>query len=265
MSKAATLRWHEVRDAYRLIGECRDLGSDVALWHHHMLNGLRRLIGVALATGGEGLWPRPRTIAPRPLSAYGVSIDGAAYEAFLAYHRANGPAEDPFFRALRTVPGPLVTLTRRQLVPDNVWYRSPTFIVYKRPVAIDHEITSVCRVFDDGVCSVIALHRLDGERDFTSRERRLLRFFHGELGRLLGGPLKSITEPAIERLAPRLRETLACLLEGDSEKEVAARLGLSLATVHQYVTALYRHFRVHSRAQLLTHILKRVPLRGLRD
>jgi hypothetical protein len=40
---------------------------------------------------------------------------------------------------------------------------------------------------------------------------------------------------------------------------VASRLGLSRATVHQYVTALYRHSRVQSRAQLLVHVLKLPP------
>jgi DNA-binding NarL/FixJ family response regulator len=43
---------------------------------------------------------------------------------------------------------------------------------------------------------------------------------------------------------------------GDSEKQVAARLGLSQATVHQYVTALYRRFGVRSRAQLIVHLTK---------
>ncbi|MGH7279612.1 MAG: helix-turn-helix domain-containing protein, partial [Candidatus Rokuibacteriota bacterium] len=52
--------------------------------------------------------------------------------------------------------------------------------------------------------------------------------------------------------------TLACLVEGDSEKQIAARLGLSPTTVHQYVTALYRHFGVRSRGKLLAHIMARV-------
>ena len=98
----------------------------------------------------------------------------------------------------------------------------------------------------------------NGERGFSPRERRLLNFFHAELGRLIGGPLVGATKPTIARLSPRLRQTLACLLEGDSEKQVAARLGLSRATVHQYVTALYRHFAVRSRAQLLAHVITRV-------
>jgi DNA-binding NarL/FixJ family response regulator len=104
---------------------------------------------------------------------------------------------------------------------------------------------------------VIALQRSRGERDFSPREQRLLDFFHGELGRLVRGALVSATEPSPDRLSPRLRQTLGCLLEGDSEKQVAARLGLSHATTHQYVTALYRHFEVQSRAQLLAHIFRR--------
>jgi DNA-binding CsgD family transcriptional regulator len=85
----------------------------------------------------------------------------------------------------------------------------------------------------------------------------VLNFFHGELGPLVGHALVSATEPALERLSPRLRQTLRCLMEGDSEKQVAARLGLSPATAHQYVTMLYRRFGVHSRARLLVHILRR--------
>jgi DNA-binding CsgD family transcriptional regulator len=51
------------------------------------------------------------------------------------------------------------------------------------------------------------------------------------------------------------------LLEGDSEKQHASRLGLSEATTHQYVTALYRHFGVQSRAQLMAHAIKRLARR----
>jgi DNA-binding NarL/FixJ family response regulator len=59
------------------------------------------------------------------------------------------------------------------------------------------------------------------------------------------------------RLPRHLRSTLFCLLEGISEKEAAARLGLSRHTVHGYIAALYRHFRVKSRAELLVLCLRR--------
>jgi len=74
--------------------------------------------------------------------------------------------------------------------------------------------------------------------------------------------LVSALEPSPDKLSPRLRQTLACLTEGDSEKQIAARLGLSQTTTHEYVTALYRHFGVRSRAQLLAHVIKRIGRRG---
>jgi DNA-binding NarL/FixJ family response regulator len=95
------------------------------------------------------------------------------------------------------------------------------------------------------------------ESGISGREQRLLSFFHGELGPLIGRSLVSVTEPSPEKLSPRLRQTLTCLLEGDSEKQVAKRLGLSYDTTHQYVSALYRHFGVHSRSQLLFHAFRR--------
>jgi DNA-binding CsgD family transcriptional regulator len=55
-----------------------------------------------------------------------------------------------------------------------------------------------------------------------------------------------------EQLSPRLRETLGCLLDGHSEKGIATRLKISPHTVHGYVKLIYRHFRVKSRAQLLS-------------
>jgi len=66
------------------------------------------------------------------------------------------------------------------------------------------------------------------------------------------------SEPGPDASSPRLQQTLACLLDGDSEKQLAARLGLSRATIPQYVTALYRYFGVTSRAHRLALTIKRI-------
>ena len=89
-------------------------------------------------------------------------------------------------------------------------------------------------------------------------QRRLLHLFHTDLGRMIGPVLVSAGDPlSPTRLPPRVRETLQYLLEGDGEKQAAARMGLSRETVHQYVKALYRHYRVESRAELLARVLRR--------
>ena len=58
-------------------------------------------------------------------------------------------------------------------------------------------------------------------------------------------------------LSQRLEQTLRSLLDGDSEKQVAAKLGLSQHTVHVYVKALYKKYGVSSRGELLARLLKR--------
>ena len=257
MGKSDLLRVQDVRDVYRLIGECRDLGNDPALWQRRMADGLRRLLGATGASAGEGLWVRPHGPI-KPVSVFEVGFDPRGRERLMAYVRQNGAEVDPIFKALSAHAGPLVTRTRRQLVSDAEWYRSVSFNEYRRVGGFDHQLTSVCRVSDEGASSGIGAYRAIGERDFSEREQRQLQFFHEELGRLIGRSLVSGLEPGPEKLSPRLRQTLACLLEGDSEKQAAARLGLSQATAHQYVAALYRHFKVRSRGQLLAHVIKRI-------
>ena len=256
MRKSDLLRLRDVRDAYRLIGDCRDLGNDPALWQMRMFVGLRQLIGAMVATGGEGFWFRP-TQPIQPLSFFEVGFDAHGRERYMAYAREIGPRRDEIYRAMEHLRGRVLTRTRSATVPDRVWYRSANFNDYHKPSGTDHCLVSVCQVSASGAVSGIGLGRALGERDFSSGEVRLLEFFHAELGRLVGRQLVSATEPSVDTLSPRLRQTLTCLVEGDSEKQVAARLGLSPTTVHQYVTALYRRFGVQSRAQLLAHMLRR--------
>jgi DNA-binding CsgD family transcriptional regulator len=256
MAKSDLLRVDDVRAAYRLIGDCRDLGSDPALWFPHMLEGLSQLLGARTATGGEGWWIRSKP-SVEAISGFQSGLKGRDLELYVAHIRRGGPNVDPVFKVMRHVPDRHVTRTRRQAVLDSDWYRSELYIENFRPTGIDHRLVSFNQVSDAGAFNAINLDRAAGDRDFSPREQRLLHFFHDELGRLVGGALVSATEPDPEQLSPRLRQTLACLLQGDSEKQVAARLGLAPATAHQYVTALYRRFGVRSRAQLLVHAMRR--------
>src|SRR5882724_569837 len=61
--------------------------------------------------------------------------------------------------------------------------------------------------------------------------------------------------PCAQFSAPRMRETLHGLMRGDSEKQIALKLGISRNTVHVYVTKLYRNFAVQSRVELLGRFL----------
>jgi DNA-binding NarL/FixJ family response regulator len=77
----------------------------------------------------------------------------------------------------------------------------------------------------------------------------------GEAGKS-GTPAASAAETSAA-MGPRIRETLRHLLTGDSEKQIAAKLGISQHTVHVYVKRLYRHYDVCSRGQLLARFVAR--------
>jgi DNA-binding CsgD family transcriptional regulator len=256
MGKASSLRLAEVRAAFRLIGDCRDVGDDPAQWQDVAMAGACRLAGGVAATGGEGHWlhhgQSPHPI--QPVTSHSFGLSDAAKQNFANYMREQGVAADPIYSPFGALPGPIVTRRRVELVSDGEWYRSTAF-AYRRRAHCDHQLTSMCQVSSTHA-SCIAIHRGTSERDFSDRERRLLALFHVELGRLIGGPLASAmsSEPP---LSPRLRQTLACLAEGDSEKQVAVRMGISRTTVHQYVTMLYRRYGVQSRAELIVKVLRR--------
>jgi DNA-binding CsgD family transcriptional regulator len=50
---------------------------------------------------------------------------------------------------------------------------------------------------------------------------------------------------------PAERKTLALLLTGKTEKEIADALGVSLHTTHARITTIYRKFGVKGRAELM--------------
>jgi len=257
VSKGDLLRLSDVRRVIRLVGDCRDLGADPALWHERMFEGLCRLVGATACAGGEGLWGRPQRPV-RPLSAFAAGFEPDQLALYGTYMRQLTPASDPIFRALQPLPGRLVTRTRQELVPDRDWYGAAPWNDYYRPSHLDHQMTSVFQTSAEDAVDVIALHRTTGDRPFTPREQRLLSFVHEEIGRLMGQALVSATEPTPQQVSPRLRQTLAFLIEGDSEKQVANRLGVARATAHEYVKRLYRHFKVRSRGELMAHVIRRI-------
>jgi DNA-binding NarL/FixJ family response regulator len=107
----------------------------------------------------------------------------------------------------------------------------------------------------------------DGVVDPVHYKRQLV----ADLCRLLGAQAdgsagKTPARPAapppdqLPNLSPRMRQTLERLLLGDSEKQIAAHLGVSRHTVHVYVKALYKGFGVCSRGELLARFVRQPRL-----
>src|SRR5262245_53538696 len=222
-----------------------------------MLAGLCRLTGAQFAIGGEARLIGPgRLMVPVHFVGHGFP-SAAAHAIFLAWLKDPTVLDNPTRRNFHRLPGRCVTRTRQQLTPDRDYYDGPFFNEIQRASRLDHGMLSRCAVPGRDWLHEVILNRAVGDRPFDRREQLLVQLFQQELVPLLGRALATSEQIEPAGLSPRLRQTLEALLEGDSEKQAAARLGVGLRTVHEYVLALYRHFEVSSRGELLAFFLRR--------
>jgi hypothetical protein len=231
----------EAQRRHALDGMARLVGATAAVWAR--LDGLRSpghpLLGGAVVWGFEGEHER---------------------HTFFGYvEDAQVRMPDPMLPVVRhRLTPPVCSFLRHELVDDRGWYRSPHVAELRRSGRVDSCIYTIRLDDDGGGGAAIALHRPWGARPFGERERALVDVFYRESRRLRVLARRSREggqSPSEIALPPRLVQTLAALARGLSEKQVAAELGLSQHTVHDYVKELHRRLRVQSRGELLARYL----------
>ena len=143
------------------------------------------------------------------------------------------------------------TLTLRELHDMETFTRTEHYRSCFIPFGITDRLWCVFPVNAD--CEVAYILDRTGERPhFTERDKqavaatlRALKWFHRRTllahGVMLGD----------QRLTPRERSLCVKLLGSQSEKEIAAALGLTLPTTRGYIKALYRKFGVQGRTGLM--------------
>jgi DNA-binding CsgD family transcriptional regulator len=262
MSRSAQLRlgdWHAI---LRLSGECLELGDDHHAWRLHLVSGLARLVDADLGFCGEMTGLRDKRAATMGLTHWGWENgfdQGRFLENFARLERE--PATFATINAYfdRVIREDGICQMRREITPDLEWYTSVDYQELSRPIGYDHtlwcfrEVSGAAR--DD--FSGIVLTRRHGAADFRARDLTLVRELHAELARSIGKELARYADPSPRALSLRVQEVLGCLLEGDGDKQIAARLGLSRFTVNHHTKVIFRHFGVNGRAELMARWIRR--------
>lgn len=254
MADSGRLRLEDVRAAFRLIGECRELGSDPNAWRRHMLDGLRHLVGAQVAMHLQ--FDRFGTPSEQFVDPLATGFMHAADRArWVHYQRENDYRRDLFrLRFYDGFNGALRTRNLESVMDAREWYSSRDYNEYVGACGLDDRITSSLRLTQHPAWRVqsIGLLRAKSDGRYSQRHVKLVNLFHEELAPLVGRQLAlSDTDDGKPPLPPRLQQVLACLLQGDAEKEIAARLGLSQHTVNRHVQRLYRRYGVGSRRELM--------------
>ena len=237
------------------------LGDDAVAWRRHLIAGLARRTGAGIGISGEltGTVRGPRGGLGAADWGWGNGFDRAGWLTMLAAFQGNA-LYNPLMNAyVGRMPGdPKACLSRPDLIADRDWYGNDYYEKLHRAMGADATLACFSAVpgRDDEHCEFY-LCRHVGEPDFSPRQKALVREAITLIGPLVGGPLARFAEPCPSALPPRARQVLRCLLEGDCDKQIAARLGISRHTVNDYTKQTYLHFGVQGRAELLARWVKR--------
>jgi DNA-binding NarL/FixJ family response regulator len=253
----------------RLVREVCDLWDDPAAWRGHLLDGACRLVnghvGIMLAdyqpelgwfgslgvTAVVGLPSEMQAMVQPAISQMDQRQFDDVSENLL-------PAIAGLNEAMKTQGW--VTAAISKVADREAYHASPWYQDFRKHIDCDDNITSIRVVDVPRRPEAISVDRPHGAPPFSEREVALIKLLHDEIAPLVGVRLTTEEHLSRDGLSKRLRETLSLLLEGYSEKQVASSLDLGTRTVHDYVTRLYQHFEVSSRAELLAYFIRRTPV-----
>jgi DNA-binding CsgD family transcriptional regulator len=108
---------------------------------------------------------------------------------------------------------------------------------------------------EQSLMSALGMHRASHREKFTEREVRIVQTVTKEVKWLHMTSVPEEKGQASADLTPRLQSVLHLLMEGHSAKRIAFLLKLSDHTVRGYIKAIYKHFDVSSRAELMRRFM----------
>ncbi len=242
-----------IETLFRVLGRCCTESGGFEERFHVVLHGVNDWLGSLMTIGGR-VRADPGKYPPELLDAHQVGkVSRKSRRALEEYFAALNESPDPaHVEAVRRLNGAPAVWRRQDLVDDEAWYSSPHMRRCRR-IGVDAIMYSVVpSPIEHEYFGITTVRAADGPQ-FTEEERDVFGAFHRSLGWLCERwGRERDGHAAFSTLPQRLRLTLACLLEGDSEKDAARKLGLSPYTAHEYVKSLYRHLGVSSRGELFT-------------
>jgi DNA-binding CsgD family transcriptional regulator len=260
----------DVSKVIRLVREVCDRWDDPEAWRRHLLLGACALMnghaGMMLTEheGRRHYFGRLSVTSVVGLPQSGKELVQPAVSQI--QHRFYQDVSDNYLPGVTKLYDDLVrqgwvTVARSEMADDQTYHAAPYYRDFRKHLDCDDYVASIRMVDVPRRPEGISIDRPHGAERFGAREVAILRLLHDEVAPLVGVRLATEAHLCRDGLSKRLRETLSLLLEGMSEKQVAAKLDLSIKTVHEYVGMLYKHFQVSSRGELLAYFIRREPSR----
>lgn len=231
----------DVRALLRLVSQLHQ-AADPHTRKRQMIQGLCGLTGAGCGVVAVTHMESPAA-QPRLVSAVYYVPDGASDDCL-------PPTVIPLHPAHRSADGAIARAASSQdLQPATLAFEWPASALGSRRAR--HLVSSRALRDNCTAAAICLFHSPDRAKIFTARHRLLVDLFHQEACWVYQPDLLLLS-PMAHALSPRERETLALLLTGLSEKQIASKLKLSHNTIHHYVKSIHRQFDVSSRGELFT-------------
>lgn len=259
------LRSVDLRAIYLLVGECCELGADPIVWRVHLLNSLSDRFGATGAADiGVNLPPTNGFASVHPSTALCVDYLPRAQRTVMQRCVREMPFDgNPLGMRLlpRLMKRGAAAAVRPELLGKPAWQKSVFMTEFLAPVGWNELLLGM--IGSPAGVRVMCFSRDHGETPFQRRSSRMLELLMREMAAVPPGRLSSFREASLAALPLRLRDVLSALAEGDNEKQIALRLGISRNTVHEYVRRLFRRFGVASRSALLLRAARQIHARSI--
>ena len=257
---SGSLTGAEMRRIYQIIGECRELGDDLVQWRSHLWLQTAELVDADLMLHAV-IDDKPDEPNMRNGAAWGFE-NGFNLKGWVTLLQEYGSSLKSEMTELML---PRIrkeqrgnASTRQMLIADRDWHATFDKRVMADTLGTSATIQSYHWLrYDRNSFDAMTITRGVNRREFTEREAFLVGMLHSEITSMIGNALIGYEEPQPSVLAPRVRQVLACMLEGDSDKQIAIRLGISPHTVNQYTKVIFQHFTVCTRTELLARWIRR--------
>ena len=256
MGKSSRLRLSDVRGVFRLLNEIQERRYDPVAWQRHMISGLCDLVGAR-----QGAAMRFAGFIPDGPAKLDSIVSGGWTNAFVESMwkqalTAESCRVDAIIDRATRVPRRLATRLREQLISDEDYFASAIANELGTMSGVYHELCAWFHVDPPADAVGMTLHRMRGQRRFNLRERNIVHLFNVELHRLMRDEKLPARGGRGIKLTSRQQEVLRLLLQGDGEKQVARKLGISRYTVNDHVKAIYRNLGVNSRGEMMAKVLR---------
>ena len=263
MRRSQSVQFADIEAVYELVHECGELWADAPAWQAHLLSGVCRLTGTAVGIYNEVRVSRDCTRS--------VTLEESDYgwrdslaRATMRRMYSDYPDRATFMPRVTRLAGAAqggVTnaVMRHEIRDDREWRRSTMLNQYRRPAFVNDFIISFSPNPRTGSVIVLVANQDTADAPPTLRGKAILTLLSQRIAPMVGTTLATGRQRGLHGLSPRVRQTLDGLLAGGSEKEIAAQMGISRSTLHEYVGSIYDRFGVDGRAALMAYFLARRP------